>query len=305
EVALNPTDPVAGGRRDLVAVAGGARDRAAGAAARPVADPGALARWAGTYERLHHRVVVRPTDRGLDLATEPSGVLTALGVRDAVLSMRPVESFDDGRLVVAGRDPATGLREVAVLVPGDGGRGPGLYLAGRLHRRRGCAGPRAPGGRPGRGQLRVRMARPSSMLSAVTSTRTSSPTCSEVSPRGTTTRSPRSTATTVESRGKSSSTISWPAAGLSGARVTSMSVARPPSNDSRRTSVPTLTASSTSAVSRWGVDTATSTPQLSSNSHWFFGLFTRATTRGTANSCLASRLMTRLSSSSPVTAATT
>jgi len=137
EVALNPTDPVAGGRRDLVAVAGGARDRAAGAAARPVADPGALARWAGTYERLHHRVVVRPTDRGLDLATEPSGVLPALGVRDAVLSMRPVESFDDGRLVVAGRDPATGLREVAVLVPGDGGRGPGLYLAGRLHRRRG------------------------------------------------------------------------------------------------------------------------------------------------------------------------
>src|SRR5690606_31574200 len=89
DVALNPTDPVAGGRRDLVAVAS-RRDRAAGAAARPVADRDVLARWAGTYERLHHRVVVRPTEHGLDLATEPSGVLTALGVQDAVLSMRPV-----------------------------------------------------------------------------------------------------------------------------------------------------------------------------------------------------------------------
>ena len=68
---------------------------------------------------------------------------------------------------------------------------------------------------------------------------------------------------------------------------------------------PTETASSTSAVSSCGVDTETSTPQLSLNSHWFFGWLTRAITRGTANSCLASSEITRLSSSSPVAATTT
>ena len=46
-------------------------------------------------------------------------------------------------------------------------------------------------------------------------------------------------------------------------------------------------------------------PTISLNIHSFFGLLTRATTRGTANSCLASSETTRLSSSSPVTAATT
>src|SRR5262245_49734525 len=143
------------------------------------------------------------------------------------------------------------------------------------------------------------------MLSAVTSTRTSSPACRRVSPRGTMTRSLRSTATAVESRGKPRSAMSRSVAGLSPASVTSMRLARPASKLSSRTSEPTLTASSTRAVSRCGVDTDTSTPQFSLNIHSFFGLLTRATTRGTANSCLASRLMTRLSSSSPVTAATT
>src|SRR5205823_4637238 len=50
---------------------------------------------------------------------------------------------------------------------------------------------------------------------------------------------------------------------------------------------------------------ATSTPQLSVNSHWFFGWFTRAITRATANSCFASSEITRLSSSSPVAETTT
>ena len=54
-----------------------------------------------------------------------------------------------------------------------------------------------------------------------------------------------------------------------------------------------------------GVDTATSTPQASSNIHSFFGLFTRATVRGTPNSVLASSEMTRLALSSPVAATTT
>ena len=51
-----------------------------------------------------------------------------------------------------------------------------------------------------------------------------------------------------------------PSAGEPSARRTSASRALPPSNDSRRTKDPTLTASSTRAVSRWGVETATSTP---------------------------------------------
>ena len=38
-----------------------------------------------------------------------------------------------------------------------------------------------------------------------------------------------------------------------------------------------------------GMQTETSTPHDSLNSHWFFALFTRAMTRGTANSCFDSK----------------
>ena len=69
-------------------------------------------------------------------------------------------------------------------------------------------------------------------------------------------------------------------AGESSARVISTRWAEPPWNCSSRTSEPTETASSTSAVSSWGVDTETSTPQLSLKSHWFLGWLTRATTAG-------------------------
>jgi len=72
-----------------------------------------------------------------------------------------------------------------------------------------------------------------------------------------------------------------------------------------RTRSPTATASSTMAVMMRGVDTATSTPQDSSNIHSFLGLFTRATTRGTPNSVLARRAMTRFALSSPVAATMT
>ena len=71
------------------------------------------------------------------------------------------------------------------------------------------------------------------------------------------------------------------------------------------TSEPTLTASSTSAVIMRGVETATSTPQVSSKSHSFFGLLTRATVRGTPYSVLDSSEVTRLDLSSPVAATTT
>ena len=93
---------------------------------------------------------------------------------------------------------------------------------------------------------------------------------SSVSPRGTITWRSRMTATTVASRGTPSSAISLPTAGDVSASVTS--TRRASSNWSRRTSDPTETASSTSAVSRWGVETETSTPQASLNSHWFFGM---------------------------------
>ena len=131
-----------------------------------------------------------------------------------------------------------------------------------------------------RGRRGARARRPPTRRSPAR--RTSSPTRSTVSPRGTIRRSARSTATTVASRGTPSSTISLPSAGEPSARRTSASRALPPSNDSRRTNEPTLTASSTSAVIRCGVETATSTPHRSLNIHSFFGLFTRATTRGHA-----------------------
>ncbi|CNU50814.1 Uncharacterised protein [Mycobacterium tuberculosis] len=76
-------------------------------------------------------------------------------------------------------------------------------------------------------------------------------------------------------------------------------------NSISRTKSPTVTASSISDASMRGVDTATSTPQASLNSHSLRGSLTRATTRGTANSVLASRLSTTLTLSSPVAATTT
>ena len=65
------------------------------------------------------------------------------------------------------------------------------------------------------------------------------------------------------------------------------------------------TASSTTAASSRGEDTETSTPHDSLNSHSFLGWLTRATTRGTPNSVLASSDTTRLTLSSPVAATTT
>ncbi len=53
------------------------------------------------------------------------------------------------------------------------------------------------------------------------------------------------------------------------------------------------------------MDTATSTPQFSPKSHSLRGSLTRATTRRTANSVLASSDTTRLTLSSPVAAITT
>ena len=87
--------------------------------------------------------------------------------------------------------------------------------------------------------------------------------------------------------------------------MTSTRLAWPCRNVISRTRSPTATASSTSAAISRGLDTATSTPHCSVNSHSFVGSLTRATTRRTANSVLASSDTTRLTLSSPVAATTT
>src|SRR5665647_889110 len=111
--------------------------------------------------------------------------------------------------------------------------------------------------------------------------------------------------TRTASLGQGTSPTRLPAYGLSSGRVSSTMVALPCPKVKIRTRSPTLTASSTRAVISRGVDTATSTPQASSNSHSFLGLLTRATVRGTPNSVLARRDTTRLALSSPVAATTT
>src|SRR5690606_3262297 len=98
------------------------------------APPGAAA-LAGIYARLHQRITVTADGGGdLHLATEPSGVLRALGVQPAELVMTVAGRTGDGCVVAAGTDPASGLRETATFVPEADGRPAGLYLQGRFHR---------------------------------------------------------------------------------------------------------------------------------------------------------------------------
>jgi len=116
---------------DLLDVDGGADRPAIPAPGEGVAAD--LTRHAGVYERLHQRLTVRAGDGTVPvLATEPSGVLQALGVHDAALPMTPASG--DGS-VVAITDPVSGAREHAVFVGPAGGPPVGLYLGGRLHRR--------------------------------------------------------------------------------------------------------------------------------------------------------------------------
>ena len=96
-------------------------------------DPGPdLSAHPGVYDRLHQRIVARRVGDALVLATEPSGVLQALGVRGADLVLAPVTA--DGT-VFSLTDPAGGTHEHAVFVGPPDGPPVGLYLAGRLHRR--------------------------------------------------------------------------------------------------------------------------------------------------------------------------
>jgi len=89
---------------------------------------------AGTYDRLHQRVIVSIDGDRLLVATEPSGVLRALGVRGAVLDATPTGLSEDGAVTAVAADPATGQREVVVFTAETPSQPSGLYLGGRLHR---------------------------------------------------------------------------------------------------------------------------------------------------------------------------
>src|SRR3954454_10629509 len=96
-----------------------------------------------------------------------------------------------------------------------------------------------------------------------------------------------------------------PTYGESGGSVISTRLALPLRKVNRRTRSPTVTASSTSADMMRGVETLTSTPHASVNSHSLLGWSTLPTVRGTPNSVFASSEVTRLALSSPVAAITT
>src|SRR3954468_7183399 len=96
-----------------------------------------------------------------------------------------------------------------------------------------------------------------------------------------------------------------PTYGESAGSVISTRLALPLRKVNSRTRSPTVTASSTRADMMRGVETLTSTPQASVNSHSLLGWLTRPTVRGTANSVFASSEVTRLALSSPVAAITT
>ena len=111
------------------------------AAAGAPAGVGGLASLAGTYDRLHQRIVVSVAESevpGVVLETEPSGVLQALGVGHARLDLAVVEAgpgAPEGNTVCHGTDPVSGQHVAAVFTPPSGHHPAGVYLAGRLHRR--------------------------------------------------------------------------------------------------------------------------------------------------------------------------
>jgi CubicO group peptidase (beta-lactamase class C family) len=117
---------------DLLDVTAGEAEPAAatrGAAGTGASYPG----HAGTYDRLHQRLVVTEGGDGRPvLTTEPSGMLRALGVATSKLALNPL---DDQGLVFDTVDPASGMRELVVFTGPAGGSRTGVYVGGRLHRR--------------------------------------------------------------------------------------------------------------------------------------------------------------------------
>jgi len=87
---------------------------------------------AGVYDRLHHRITVTVPERSPVLVTEPSGILYALGIREAELPLFPLDH--EGRVFVT-TDPMSGMQELVVFTGPAGGPRTAVYLGGRLHRR--------------------------------------------------------------------------------------------------------------------------------------------------------------------------
>ena len=106
-------------------------------------------------------------------------------------------------------------------------------------------------------------------------------------------------------RGGGRSRTRVPTSGLSAGSVSCATLALPCRSPIRRTTWPTSMAPSTAATIAIGVDTATSIPHASVNSHSLRELLTRATTLPTPNSVLASSENVRFDLSSPVAAMTT
>jgi len=111
--------------------------------------------------------------------------------------------------------------------------------------------------------------------------------------------------TRAQFSGNGMSPAGLPTYGESAGSVISTRLAWPWRKVKSRTRSPTATASSTSADMIRGVETLTSTPHASVNSHSLLGWLTRPTVRGTPNSVFASSDVTRLTLSSPVAAMTT
>ena len=121
---------------DLAETTAGEAEPAGGAPPPPTGRvAGMTAGHAGTYDRLHQRIVVTVPDGGGPVVrTEPSGVLRALGVGTHELDLRPLDG--EGR-VFDTTDPTTGMRELVVFTGPPDGPPTGVYLGGRLHRRAG------------------------------------------------------------------------------------------------------------------------------------------------------------------------
>ena len=106
----------------------------------PPASPAASAppdpeRLRGSYERLHQRVDVTLDAGGsLVASTEPSGVLSDLGVEPMHLELRPLDPEAGTFLAL---DPRTGVDDVVVFACSRDADASGIYVDGRLHRRLG------------------------------------------------------------------------------------------------------------------------------------------------------------------------
>ncbi len=105
---------------------------AASSSADSPSPEGDLARYVGSYERLHQRIEVTPGPGGLEVATQPSGVLGALGIDAVSITLRTLDP-ETGAFV--GTDPLTGADEIVAFTGDRDGGARGLYLDGRLHRR--------------------------------------------------------------------------------------------------------------------------------------------------------------------------